>query len=88
MRRYGPVALGFLLICIPLPAAYADPEECQIAIDHYNEAIGDIGSALRQYAACVSDSRAHEACSVEFSTLQSAQSDFEDAVSDYGDDCD
>jgi len=36
---------------------------------------------------CVSDSKGHDDCSSEFSTLHSAQDDFESAVSEYQDKC-
>lgn len=67
--------------------ALTDPEECQDAINKYNTAVGDVSDALGSYARCVSDSRGHDDCSIPFSTLQSAHSDFEDAVSAYGSDC-
>ena len=67
--------------------AWADVEECQNAINTYNSAIGDVADALRIYGQCISGSHGHDDCSVEFSTLQSAQSDFESAVSSYESDC-
>jgi len=79
-----PIAFVVLGFCHD---ARADPEECQEAINKYNTAIGDVSDALKAYARCVSDSRGHDDCSIEFSTLQSAHSDFEDAVSAYGLDC-
>jgi hypothetical protein len=67
--------------------ARANPEECREAIRKYNAAIGDVSSALRVFTGCVNDSRGHDDCSTEFSTLQLAHSDFEDAVTAYGADC-
>ena len=67
--------------------ARADLDECRNAIDAYNSALSDVSLALHNYAGCVSDSHGHEECSLEFSTLQSAQSSFEDAVSSYQGDC-
>jgi len=66
----------------------ADVEGCRAAIDHYNSAADEIGTALRTYARCVDDSRGHDDCTSEFEQLRSAQSDFEDAVSDYRTTCD
>ena len=67
--------------------ARSDTDECRDALDHYNSARSDVSSALRQYGRCVSDSKGHDDCSVEFSTLHSAQDDFESAVSEYQDKC-
>jgi hypothetical protein len=75
------------LIIALTSAARSDPEECQEAINAYNAAIGDVSAGFHGYATCVSESRGHGDCSMEFSTLQSAQSDFETAVSSYGSDC-
>jgi hypothetical protein len=68
-------------------SAGADPEACQDAIDQFKSARSDMASDLITYASCVSDSDGHDDCSSEFSTVQSAQSDFESAVSSYGDEC-
>jgi hypothetical protein len=67
--------------------AVADPEACQDAIDQFKSARSDVGSDLTNYASCMSGSDGHDDCSSEFSTLQSAQSDFESAVSSYESDC-
>jgi hypothetical protein len=67
--------------------ARSDTDECRDALDHYNSARSDVSSALRQYGRCVADSKGHDDCSVEFSTLHSAQDDFESAVSEYQDKC-
>lgn len=78
---------GVVLVFASASSVHADPEECQEAIHKYNTAIGDVSNAMRVYVGCVNDSHAHDDCSSEFSMLQSAQSDFEDAVSAYGTDC-
>jgi hypothetical protein len=75
----------FLALCGN--AARSDTDECREALDHYNAAKSDVSSALRHYGRCVSDSKGHEDCSSEFSTLHSAQDDFESAVSEYQDKC-
>ena len=72
---------------IPGSLANADPQECGEAASRYNSSLDDVSSALRSYTMCVSDSRGHDDCSLEFSTLQSAQDDFESAVSEYETEC-
>jgi hypothetical protein len=76
---------GFLALCGN--AVRSDTDECRDALDHYNSARSDVSGALRRYGACVSDSKGHDDCSSEFSTLHSAQDDFESAVSEYQDKC-
>jgi hypothetical protein len=80
------LALAFVLLSSP--SAFANPEECQDAIDKYKSAVSDLSDGLRAYTTCVSDSRGHDDCSSEFSRLRSDQDDFESAVSAYGSDCD
>jgi hypothetical protein len=75
----------FLALCGNV--ARSDTDECRDALDHYNSARSDVSSALRQYGRCVSDSKGHDDCSAEFSTLHSAQDDFESAASEYQDKC-
>jgi hypothetical protein len=87
MTAYRIVFLGVLLTLTLVSAVRADPEECREAINQYNTAKSDVSDALRAYANCVSDSQGHDDCSSEFSTLQSAHSDFESAVSAYESDC-
>jgi hypothetical protein len=87
MIVYRAAGFGLLLMFMLVSAVRADPEECREAIDKYNAAKNDVADALRAYANCVSDSRGHDDCSLEFSTLQLAQSDFENAVLAYGSDC-
>jgi hypothetical protein len=67
--------------------ARSDTDECRDALEHYNAAKSDVTSALRRYRQCVSDSKGHDDCASEFSTLRSAQDDFESAVSEYQDKC-
>jgi outer membrane murein-binding lipoprotein Lpp len=47
----------------------------------------DVASALSAYAGCIQGSDGHDDCSSEFSTLHSAQDDFESAVSEYESEC-
>jgi hypothetical protein len=80
------IACGiFLALCGSV--ARSDTDECRDALDHYSSARNDVSSALHQYGRCVSDSKGHDDCSSEFSTLHSAQDDFESAVSEYQDKC-
>jgi hypothetical protein len=84
--RATAMALGiFLALCGGV--ARSDTDECREALEHYKSARSDVASALRQYGRCVSDSKGHDDCSSEFSTLHSAQDDFESAVSEYQDKC-
>ena len=79
------VAVSILIIMAF--AANADPEECREAIRNYNSASAEISDALRRYADCISNSRGHDDCSTEFSSVQSAQDEFESAVSEYESEC-
>jgi hypothetical protein len=81
------IALATMLGLCLMGKASAIPSECQEAISQYNSALEDISATLRRYASCVSDSRGHDDCSSQFRRLKSAQSDFEDAVSKYGSEC-
>jgi hypothetical protein len=84
--RATAMACGiFLVLCGNV--ARSDTDQCRDALDHYNSARSDVSSALRQYGRCVSDSKGHDDCATEFSTLHSAQDDFESAVSEYQDKC-
>lgn len=64
-----------------------DAEMCRSAVSSYNSVIGDISTRLRRYSQCVEGSRANDDCSSEFRRLRSAQSDFENAVSQYRNYC-
>ena len=57
------------------------------SLSQYNSPKSDVTDALKLYAACVSDSDGHDDCSSEFSSLRSAQDDFESAVSEYESNC-
>jgi hypothetical protein len=81
------LACGIAFSTITMIGTRADPEECREAISQYNSAKSDVADALKLYAACVSDSDGHDDCSSEFSTLRSAQDDFESAVSEYESNC-
>jgi hypothetical protein len=88
MRKFfAAIAWGITLLAICATSTNADPESCRDATDQYSSAKSDVASALRAYASCIGGSDGHDDCSSEFSTLQSAQSDFESAVSDYESEC-
>ena len=67
--------------------ARGETDECRNALEHYKAARRDISSALRHYEQCVSDNKGHDDCVTEFSTLHSAQDDFEAAVSEKQSNC-
>jgi hypothetical protein len=81
------IALGTALAVCYVRTSRASPSECQEAITDYKSARSDISNALQLYANCVSSGDGHDDCSSEFHTLQSAQNDFEDAVSRYESEC-
>jgi hypothetical protein len=87
MRNSAVVALCLILLFCLMSRSQADPAECQEAISDYKSAKGDISTALQAYIDRVSNNDGHDDCSSEFSTLQSAQEDFEDAVSQYESEC-
>jgi hypothetical protein len=86
-KSMNVLGLGVSLFLGTTVATRADLEECRDAITAYNSALSDVSAAVRAYANCVTDSHGHDDCSSEFASLQSAQSDFEDAVSAYEADC-
>jgi hypothetical protein len=79
-------ALLFLIAVLAAPSVVL-AGECRDARDAYRSAQSDLTDAIHNYGRCVSQSDGHDDCSVEFSTLQSAQNDFETAVSDYDEKC-
>jgi hypothetical protein len=81
------VVCGTFFSIIFAQPTVANPQACRDAIDSYKSAISDVSTALRTYASCVSDSQGHDDCSSEFSSLRSAQDDFESAVSEYQSEC-
>ncbi len=84
IRTAGAVVLALALIGV---SATADPDGCRSAVDQFKSARSDVADGIRSYASCVSSSDGHDDCSLEFSTIQSAQSDFESAVSEYESEC-
>jgi len=87
MRIWAIAMACGIFLALSGSVARSDTDECRDALDHYNAARSDVSSALRYYGRCVSDSKGHDDCAAEFSTLHSAQDDFESAVSEYQDKC-
>jgi hypothetical protein len=88
MKRFQVALIcGIVISTTPMIGTKADPEECQEAIAEYRSAKSDVVDALKTYATCVSDSDGKDDCSSEFSTLSSAQDDFESAISNYESSC-
>jgi hypothetical protein len=78
---------GAILLGLCGNAAKSDVDACDDAVEHYKSVLDDVARAMHRYANCVANSRGHDDCSTEFSTLRSAQDDFESAVSEYESDC-
>ena len=88
MKRFSAAAMcGIALLLILSTGTNADPESCRDALDQYKSAKSEVVSALGDYTNCIHSSDGHEDCSSEFSTLQSAQDEFESAVSEYESEC-
>jgi hypothetical protein len=87
MRMWATAMACGIFLTLGGNVARSDTDECRDALDHYNAAKSDVSSALRHYGRCVSDSKGHDDCASEFSTLHSAQDDFESAASEYQDKC-
>ena len=81
------IQAAMAILLLSSSRALADVDECNAAVDQYNNAVESLSSAMRRYAQCVDDSKAKDDCSSEFSRLKSDQSDFEAAVSAYSSDC-
>jgi hypothetical protein len=85
--RSVAVLTACALIAASITTARAGVAECKEAIQQYNSAQSDVADALRSYARCLSGSDGHDDCSSEFSSLRSAQDDFESAVAEYESNC-
>ena len=72
----------------PFVGARAGTDDCNEAIDTYNQKARDVSDSLRRYGQCLSDSHGADDCSSEFQQLKSDQDDFEEAVSGYKSKCD
>jgi hypothetical protein len=83
--------LSMLILSVVIVGGYqrasADTESCQEALHQYHSAKSDVSDALHTYTSCIQASDGHDDCSSEFSTLHSAQDDFESAVSQYESEC-
>jgi hypothetical protein len=87
MTRSFVAFCGLAITICSASVCIADPEECRNAVDQYNSTRSEVSDTLKTYASCISDSRGRDDCSTEFSSLQSAQDDFESAVSEYESEC-
>jgi hypothetical protein len=86
MRRVlATITCGFMLAFAT--ATNAEPESCHNALDQYKFAKSEVSDALAGYTSCIAHNDGHDDCSSEFSNLQSAQNDFESAVSEYESEC-
>ncbi len=56
--------------------ARTDQSECQEAIGRYSRASREISEFARIYDNCIWNSRGHNDCSSEFSSLRDAQDDY------------
>jgi hypothetical protein len=79
--------LLILTMTLAAPLARADPEQCRDAAESYRTAHRDLIDAIHAYGRCVAESAGHDDCATEFSAVQSARDDFEQAVQDYEDEC-
>ena len=75
----------FLALCGNV--ARSETDECRNAQKHFKSAKRDVSSSLHHYGQCVTDSKGRDDCVTEFSTLHSAQDDFEAAVSEKQSNC-
>lgn len=87
MGNWRAVCAAVVLAAALSQTAIADPDECREAIDQFNTSRSGVFLSLKTYANCVASNDGHDDCSLEFSTLQSDQDDFESAVSSYESDC-
>ena len=87
MRIWATVMACGIFLALCGHVARSETDECRNAQEHFKSAKSDVSSALRQYGRCVTDSKGHDDCAYEFSTLHSARDDFEAAVSEYQDKC-
>lgn len=68
-------------------AAMADSRECAQATNRYDMNRASAFDALRSYGNCLSRDDGRDECERQFSALDSAQNNFESAVSNFRDDC-
>jgi conjugal transfer/entry exclusion protein len=86
--RIAAVGLSLALtLALGGSAARSGTTDCDEASSQYKSVLHDVRDALHAYGNCLSNSRGHDDCALEFSTLQSAQGDFEAAVANYPDNC-
>jgi len=81
------ICLTSLLLAATTAPARSAPDDCREAKHTYREAIQALSRALRTYTSCVSLSRGEDDCAVAFVDVESAQREFEDAVTHVRDEC-
>ncbi len=81
------LALAIMLVLRGPRAADADAETCREAMEAYQSVLEEVSDALTDYATCISNSQGGVDCSNEFAALQSAQTEFELAVTNYQNEC-
>jgi hypothetical protein len=87
MRRVLAAITCGIMLAVFAAATNAEPESCHDALDQYKSAKSEVSDALAGYTSCIVHDDGHDDCSSEFSNLQSAQNDFESAVSEYESEC-
>ncbi len=75
------------LILTPTTARALEKFECNLAIDEYNTTVGFLNNAVREYTACLAESRGRKKCSWEFEHLRTTQFQFEIVVAKLDDTC-
>jgi hypothetical protein len=87
MKRFLATITCGIMLAVFSAATSAEPESCRDALDQYKSAKSEVSDALATYTNCITHNDGHDDCSSEFSSLQSAQNDFESAVSEYESEC-
>jgi hypothetical protein len=83
---FAATLCGIVTIAVPT-ATNADAEACRTALTQFNSAQAAVATQVTPYSDCIADSDGREGCQSSFAKLQSAQSTFEAAVSEYQRDC-
>jgi hypothetical protein len=83
---FAATICGIVTIISPT-ATNADAEACQTALNQFNSSQTAVATLVTPYSDCIADSNGRDGCQSSFAKLQSAQSAFEAAVSDYQRDC-
>jgi hypothetical protein len=91
--RHGTVMIKLLLTALAsailvafCTSSQAALEECKSAL-RYDSALAQIEHTLHRYTRCISNSKGQDDCYSAFRRVQSAQDDFETAVSSFNSEC-